>query len=165
MTTTYSKKMARTRLDDILYMLWITTSALESRCEPGDILDKGTVSAAYNVFNDVGYTDGRPHWETAPIPGHSNEAAHKGFQALARRIAKAPLRRGESANGVRSTLGLPPRETQVLEELARGATIAAIATKLGTSPKTVCNQLTSIYRKLGVNNKVEATLAYQRLVK
>ncbi|WP_241385407.1 helix-turn-helix transcriptional regulator [Rhodococcus sp. CH91] len=51
---------------------------------------------------------------------------------------------------------LSPRETDVLELLALGSTHADIAKKLFVSHNTIKTQLRSIYRKLGVHNRVEA---------
>lgn len=50
---------------------------------------------------------------------------------------------------------LSPKERQIAELLSAGATSGAIAQKLGVSPNTVRNQTASIYRKMGVHNKVE----------
>ena len=54
---------------------------------------------------------------------------------------------------------LSPKERQIAELLSAGATSRAIAQKLGVSPNTVRNQTASIYRKMGVHNKVELTHA------
>jgi DNA-binding CsgD family transcriptional regulator len=49
---------------------------------------------------------------------------------------------------------LTPRELTVAREFATGRTYTAIAERLGVAPKTVRNQLQSVYEKLGVNTKV-----------
>ena len=49
------------------------------------------------------------------------------------------------------------REREVLEMLITGATNREIATRLGLSPHTVKQHTSSIYRKLGVRNRAEAS--------
>lgn len=53
---------------------------------------------------------------------------------------------------------LTPREREVLYYLAQGLTNAQIGQKLYVSSHTVKNHITSIYRKLGVSDRVHATL-------
>jgi len=58
---------------------------------------------------------------------------------------------------------LSDREREILELLASGQRTAAIASTLYLSPKTVSNALTSIFAKLGVENRAEAiVLAHER---
>ncbi len=51
---------------------------------------------------------------------------------------------------------LSPREREVLDLVATGATNAAIAQRLRLSPKTVGNHLSAIFFKLGVSTRGEA---------
>jgi DNA-binding NarL/FixJ family response regulator len=53
---------------------------------------------------------------------------------------------------------LSEREREVLDLLVAGKRTNEIATTLFVSPKTVSNQLTSIYGKLGVADRTEAIL-------
>jgi DNA-binding NarL/FixJ family response regulator len=53
---------------------------------------------------------------------------------------------------------LSEREREVLDLLVTGKRTSEIAASLFVSPKTVSNQLTSIYGKLGVANRTEAIL-------
>lgn len=55
-----------------------------------------------------------------------------------------------------TTLGLPPREREILELLTDGHRPAEIGTQLFLSVKTVKNHLTSIYSKLGVETGAQA---------
>lgn len=65
-------------------------------------------------------------------------------------VAEARLRR------------LTARETEILEALAAGDSIAAVAEHLGISPLTVENHVKSILSKLEVHSKVEAvTIAWR----
>jgi DNA-binding NarL/FixJ family response regulator len=53
---------------------------------------------------------------------------------------------------------LTARERQILDLLAAGLTTAAIAARLGVAAKTVTNNLSAIFAKLGVTGRVEAAL-------
>jgi DNA-binding NarL/FixJ family response regulator len=53
---------------------------------------------------------------------------------------------------------LSPRERSILERLADGDNNARIARHLGLSEKTVRNQLTGVFTKLGVSDRVQAAL-------
>ena len=57
---------------------------------------------------------------------------------------------------------LTTAERFVLNRLASGHTNAQIGRHLGRSEKTVRNQLTRIYAKLGVANRVEAAARHLR---
>jgi DNA-binding NarL/FixJ family response regulator len=50
---------------------------------------------------------------------------------------------------------LTPAELSVMSLLAQGQSNAAIARARGTSPRTIANQLTGLYRKLGVTSRRE----------
>lgn len=53
---------------------------------------------------------------------------------------------------------LTARERQVLELLAAGSSTAAIAGRLGVATKTITNNLSAIFAKLGVAGRTEAAL-------
>lgn len=53
---------------------------------------------------------------------------------------------------------LTPREREMLELLAQGASNHEIAKRLGLAEKTVRNRLSLIFRKLHVNNRTQAAL-------
>ncbi len=53
---------------------------------------------------------------------------------------------------------LTAREHQVLDMLATGSSTAAIAARLGVATKTVTNNLSAIFAKLGVTGRTEAAL-------
>lgn len=58
-------KLSPKEQENALYMLWVVTLSLESRADsdPNGDLDRNEVTAAYNLFNRVGYSDARPRWE------------------------------------------------------------------------------------------------------
>ncbi|MFI7079243.1 response regulator [Micromonospora sp. NPDC049903] len=53
---------------------------------------------------------------------------------------------------------LTPRERDILRYLAAGETNARIARRVGLSEKTVRNQLSAVFAKLGVSDRVQAAL-------
>jgi DNA-binding CsgD family transcriptional regulator len=59
--------------------------------------------------------------------------------------------------------GLTPRESEVLELIARGATNAEIAESLFISQKTVDHHVSAILAKLGTSTRVEAAAEAERL--
>jgi DNA-binding NarL/FixJ family response regulator len=61
-----------------------------------------------------------------------------------------------SAQG--TLMPLSAREMDVLELIVRGASNKMIATTLGISQQTVKNHMTSIFRKLAVNDRTEAAM-------
>ena len=58
-----------------------------------------------------------------------------------------------------ASLGLSPRETEVLQSMMRGNATAAIASQLDVSPRTVHKHAQRIYEKLGVNDRIAAVSA------
>jgi DNA-binding CsgD family transcriptional regulator len=66
--------------------------------------------------------------------------------ALAQRLSHLPLR---------PPLRLTPGERQVITLIAQGKTDAQIAKARGTSVRTVLNQVTSVFRKLGIKTREE----------
>jgi DNA-binding NarL/FixJ family response regulator len=57
---------------------------------------------------------------------------------------------------------LTPRERHILTLLTTGASTTAIANRLGIATKTVSNNLSVIFAKLGVSNRTEAALLAHR---
>ena len=76
-----------------------------------------------------------------------------GVKLTPRRAAPDPFTRNEAA--VRS-LGLSPREVEMLEALASGEQNKQIARRFGISPNTVKTHLARVYEKLSVGNRVRA---------
>ena len=61
-----------------------------------------------------------------------------------------------NAQGV--LMPLTAREMEILEMIVRGASNKIIATSLGISHQTVKNHMSSIFRKLAVNDRTEAAV-------
>jgi DNA-binding NarL/FixJ family response regulator len=59
--------------------------------------------------------------------------------------------------------GLTPRQVEVLELIASGATNAEIAAALVIAPKTVDHHVSAVLAKLGVTSRREAGAAAARL--
>ena len=90
--------------------------------------------------------------------------------AAVRRAAVAPdafmatglaeaLRRRSSSDKPKLT----PRETEVLDRLVAGDSIAAVAKKLYMSESTVKTHVSKVYEKLGAHNRASAVMAALRL--
>ncbi|MCA9640337.1 MAG: response regulator transcription factor [Polyangiaceae bacterium] len=71
-------------------------------------------------------------------------------------MAPPPQNRGQQPPEQRHEFGLTAREQEVVSYLRLGYTNRDIAQALGTSVKTVRNQLSVAYSKLGVANRAEA---------
>jgi len=51
--------------------------------------------------------------------------------------------------------GLTPSEKEILTDVARGRSNAAIARARGTSVRTVANQIAGLFRKIGASSRAE----------
>jgi len=81
-----------------------------------------------------------------------HEPAYEKFFSELDAFVPASARAGE-----RATFGaLTPREAEILERIARGLNNGRIAAELGVSEKTVRNNVTQIFDKLGVATRAEA---------
>jgi two-component system nitrate/nitrite response regulator NarL len=58
-----------------------------------------------------------------------------------------------------SQVGLTPREQQIASAIADGRSNRDIAARLGITEQTVKNHLTSIFEKVGVDNRLQLGLA------
>ncbi len=76
-----------------------------------------------------------------------------GIRLTSRRFQAGPFARNEAA--IRS-LGLSPRECEILEALASGESNKELARRLGISPNTVKTHIARVYEKLGVQRRVQA---------
>ncbi|ANP45206.1 helix-turn-helix transcriptional regulator [Candidatus Viadribacter manganicus] len=72
---------------------------------------------------------------------------------LARRPNPATFEKNTAAI---ASLGITPREQEVLALLAAGKSNKEIASKLGVSPNTVKTQIASLYQKLEVQRRTQA---------
>jgi DNA-binding NarL/FixJ family response regulator len=81
-------------------------------------------------------------------------AVARGEKYLSRDIAQGLALRSQAAQA-EPAVDLSPREFEVLQMLARGETLAQIATRLNLSEKTVANYQSSIKQKLGASNNIQ----------
>ena len=104
-------------------------------------------------------------------PATLNQAlrhAARGESYLPQHLAVALLReieeKGDGAHGMQARQALlSPRECEVLGLLGQGLSNKDIAARLYLSVRTVEGHLLSLYRKLGVHNRVEAALVALQL--
>ena len=76
-----------------------------------------------------------------------------GIKLTPRRAPDGPFERNEAA--IRS-LGLSPREVEILDALALGESNKEMARRLGISPNTVKTHIARVYEKLEVQRRVQA---------
>jgi DNA-binding CsgD family transcriptional regulator len=67
----------------------------------------------------------------------------------------------DSSGAARGVVKLTRAEASVVRHAARGLTNREIARTLGKSELTVRNQLASVYRKLGVTNRLRLILLFR----
>jgi DNA-binding NarL/FixJ family response regulator len=76
---------------------------------------------------------------------------------LGNRLTRQPRPAGFARNeAALASLGISPRECEVLEHLARGSANKVIARQLGISPNTVKTHLARLFEKLEASNRTEA---------
>ena len=119
-----------------------------------------TASAYHAMREDRPYRAATSKQDAAgQLRGAGLEGAFDGdvVEAVLGAAGHAPRQRSSAVGG------LTPREIEVLELAARGATTRQIARALGISPKTAGNHIERIYAKIGVSSRAEAALfAMQR---
>jgi len=82
--------------------------------------------------------------------------------SLAVKLLDEFRRLGQMADEAEDVEGLTQGEMEVLRLVAQGADNKAIAERLALSERTVANRLSSVYEKLHVNSRTQATLAALR---
>ena len=90
---------------------------------------------------------------------HGIRAAAEGGSPLDPRAARSLL---EAKSAPDPLAGISPREREVLALLVDGMPNKLIARRLGISEKTVKSHLTSIFRQIGVTDRVQAILWVER---
>lgn len=79
--------------------------------------------------------------------------AWAGIKLTPRRVPAEPFRRNDAAA---RSLGLSPRELEIIEALATGESNKEMARRLGISPNTVKTHIARVYEKLEVQKRVQA---------
>ncbi len=88
-----------------------------------------------------------------------SEPAWQHFLTEVRTFLASPIGKSRTPVGAFNATSLTRSEHEVLTYVARGLANHAIATALGKSEKTVRNQVSSIFSKLGVRTRAEAIVA------
>jgi DNA-binding CsgD family transcriptional regulator len=102
-----------------------------------------------------------------PAPAHSVVPISGGSPLVVRKLAPKGgatvmmFERGSRgvSRSLLTSLGLSPREAEVLQAMMRGSSTAAIATQLKVTPRTVYKHAERINAKLGVNDRIAAVSA------
>lgn len=92
--------------------------------------------------------------------GHQGDALIN--PSLAVNLLDEFRRISQMTDGMEDTEGLTQAEMDVLRLVAQGADNRTVAEQLALSERTVANRLSSIYEKLHVNSRTQATLAALR---
>lgn len=89
---------------------------------------------------------------------------HAGGSPMSSPIARKVVQSfRQSAQSPRQTMELSPRESQVLEHLARGDSLKDIAGELGVGRATVGTYVRRIYEKLQVHSRGQAVAIYANI--
>ena len=135
----------------------------------------GDWGGAAEAFDELGFAYDRADMLTESDDEEARLEALAILDRLGAVRSASLLRRRLRADGVRriprgpraaaraDPAGLTPRESEVLELLAAGATNAQIAQTLVITPKTVDHHVSSVLAKLGVSSRREAGAALERL--
>jgi len=83
-------------------------------------------------------------------------SAEKPLSFTARRMTEAIIAKNKET-------GLTPRELEILEKLPTGDTVLEIAAQLFVTESTIKTHLSSVYKKLGAANRVQAINAARKL--
>jgi two-component system, NarL family, response regulator DevR len=83
-------------------------------------------------------------------------SAEKPLSFTARRMTEAIIAKNKET-------GLTPRELEILEKLPTGDTVLEIAAQLFVTESTIKTHLSSVYKKLGATNRVQAINAARKL--
>jgi DNA-binding NarL/FixJ family response regulator len=87
--------------------------------------------------------------------------AHAGGSPMASQIARLIVKRFQQQSRSREELdALTPRETEVLENIARGLQTKEIGELLGISERTIGSHLRNIYEKLHVRSRAAAVARF-----
>ena len=87
------------------------------------------------------------------------DGAHARAQGRRDRASCSSAARAARRCSLLTSLGLSPREAEVLQSMMRGNSTAAIAQQLKVTPKTVYKHAERIYAKFGVNDRIAAVSA------
>ncbi len=162
---TFQAEVARAEgaASDSLTLWWAAVAAWEELGEP---LPLGT--ALYRVAETLLASPADRAGAEAPLlraAGIANELGAGRLLADVRQLARRGriALPGEGDERQPAMSALTPRETEVLELMATGASNAAIATELFISAKTVSVHVSSILAKLGAASRGEAAAIARRL--
>jgi predicted ATPase/DNA-binding CsgD family transcriptional regulator len=130
------------------------TFSPESLAEYNGMIEQVRERSGPARFDRLAAAAAKLSWDDAVLAA-LDYARRLAAQMPAQDEADAPVKRVSEADGEVKKLTL--REKEVLKLMATGATNNQIATQLNVSTKTVMHHSVSIYAKLGVRGRAEAT--------
>ncbi|TMK81980.1 MAG: response regulator transcription factor [Actinobacteria bacterium] len=93
---------------------------------------------------------------------HAAKRAQEGGAVIAPALTRKFIEEAEFIHQPHEDVPLSPREKQILQRVANGATTKEVAHDLHISPHTVKTHLERIYEKLGANDRAEAVAIAMR---
>jgi DNA-binding NarL/FixJ family response regulator len=124
-------------------------------CEDAPVLKEALAQGAAGVV---------PKTHSAALLRKAIEIVMEGGMYLPPQLAW-PLIRTEPAARKPAAPSISPQQSRILELLEQGLPNKAIARKLGIACSTVRNQLTLVFRQLGVANRTQAVIVTRALAK
>jgi two-component system nitrate/nitrite response regulator NarL len=115
-----------------------------------EMSDDEVVDAVFRGAEAVVDSNSRPEAVVAAV-----QAVSAGGSLLSPTQARAIAAAARSGQ-TRTSISLTPRETDIVESIARGEGIKQTALALGISAKTVENLQSRLFRKLEVRNRAQA---------
>ncbi|MEN9545014.1 MAG: hypothetical protein RLZZ598_1847 [Pseudomonadota bacterium] len=98
-----------------------------------------------------------------PVPAPDNHAEAETVPGVLRVVGAQASRSGFQNTPSITTLGLTPRQTDVLALLLQGKPNKLIARELNISVETVKDHVAAVLRALGVNSRTQAVLAVSQM--
>jgi DNA-binding NarL/FixJ family response regulator len=105
----------------------------------------------------AGHRSGADDYLTKPVDFDLLDAVIRARLDLVRRVHISAHQGQPLEQQAASLAHLSPRETEVLAQLAQGKTIGEVAQALNLSPRTTGGYVKSLYGKLGISSRAEAT--------
>jgi DNA-binding NarL/FixJ family response regulator len=125
----------------------LLTKSVYTVLEGGFWISRAMVADFVQIIRESGVSTARQSRASDPEPATANTAP-----------GQAVVARAEVSEDHVAQLGLTQQETQIISTLVSGQTRTDIAVAFGTTEETIKQQLTDIYKKLGVYDNLDLVL-------